>query len=288
LDSNGNPGVVIPNVQDTFGNFLGSACFPSVNMNPWTDSSGNNLPGALFGGEPQADGKPDSYPDPRREYQAIEIEVNKAMSHNWALIANWRISRLRGNFEGAFRNDNGQNDPGISSLYDLTNGGLGTLGFQLTPGPLNADRLHVVNVYPTYIFDKGILKGLVVTPGVRIQSGVPLTTLAAQEDYGNYGEVPVFGRGDLGRSPVIGTVDVHLDYPWKISENKSIHFSIDMMNIANTTRNLLINQYVDLDFGVLNSDFKAPGAGQQLGTAQNLVAGFQAPFSARFHVSFNF
>jgi hypothetical protein len=83
-------------------------------------------------------------------------------------------------------------------------------------------------------------------------------------------------------------VDVHLDYPWKISENKSIHFSIDMMNIANTTRNLLINQYVDLDFGVLNSDFKAPGAGQQLGTAQNLVAGFQAPFSARFHVSFNF
>jgi hypothetical protein len=245
-------------------------------------------PKALFGGEAQPDGKPDGYPDPKREYQAIEIEVNKSMSHNWSLIANWRIARLRGNFEGAFRNDNGQNDPGISSLYDLTPGLMGTLGFQLTPGPLNADRLHIVNIYPTYVFDKSILKGLVVTPGVKIQSGVPLTTLAAQEDYGNFGEVPLFGRGDLGRAPVTGTVDVHLDYPWRISETKSLHFTVDMLNIANTKRALLINQYVDLDFGVLNGDFKAPGAGQQVGTSANLLGGFVSPFSARFHVSFNF
>jgi len=210
------------------------------------------------------------------------------MSHNWSLLANWRIARLIGNFEGAFRNDNGQNDPGISSLYDLTPGLLGTLGYQLVPGVLNADRKHVVNIYPTYIFDKGILKGLVVTPGVKVQTGVPLTTLAAQEDYGNFGEVPLFGRGDLGRAPVTGTVDVHLDYPWRISESKSLHFEIDMLNIANTKRNLLINQYVDLSFGVLNKDFMAPGAGQANAEGQNLIEGFVEPFSARFHVSFNF
>jgi hypothetical protein len=210
------------------------------------------------------------------------------MSHNWSLIANWRIARLRGNFEGAFRNDNGQNDPGISSLYDFTSGQLNTIGQQLTPGPLNADRLHIVNIYPTYIFDKSFLRGLVVTPGVKIQTGVPLTSLAAQEDYGNYGEVPFNGRGDLGRAPVTGTVDVHLDYPWRISESKSLHFSIDMLNIANTKRNLLVNQFVDLDFGVLNKDFQKPGFGGPNGAQQYLVAGFVAPFSARFHVSFNF
>jgi hypothetical protein len=265
------------NLTDTFGNILGSACFPAVNS-----------AGTEFGGEPTPDGNPDGYLDPKREYQAVEIEVNKALSHNWSLISNWRIARLRGNFEGAFRNDNGQNDPGISSLYDFTSGLLNTIGFQLAPGSLNADRLHVINVYPTYIFDKGPLKGLVVTPGVKIQSGVPLTTFTAQEAYGNNGEVPINGRGDLGRSPVTGTVDVHLDYPWRISETKSLHFSIDMLNIANTKRNLLVNQFKDLEFGVLNGDFGKPGAGEPNGTQQYLVAGFVAPFSARFHVSFNF
>jgi hypothetical protein len=129
---------------------------------------------------------------------------------------------------------------------------------------------------------------LVVTPGVRIQSGVPLTTLTAQEAYQDPGEVPQFGRGDLGRSPVTGTVDVHLDYPWRISETKSIHFAVDMLNIADTRRNLLVNQNRDLSFGVLNSDFQAPGFGAANAAGQNLVLGFVQPFSARFHVAFNF
>ena len=265
------------NLTDTTGAILGSACFPAVNS-----------AGTLFGGEATPDGNPDGYSDPKREYQAIEFEVNKSMSHNWSLIANWRVARLRGNFEGAFRNDNGQNDPGISSLYDFTAGLLNEIGAQLKTGPLNADRLHIVNVYPTYIFDKSFLRGLVVTPGLKIQSGVPVTTLYAQEAYGNNGEVPPFGRGDLGRSPVTGTVDVHLDYPWKLSETKSFHFAIDMLNIANTKRNLQVNQFRDLDFGVLNSDFQKPGAGGPNGAQQYLVVGFVAPFSARFHVSFNF
>ena len=82
------------------------------------------LPGACaaFGGEFYPDGKPDTYKDPKREYEAVELEVNKSFSHNWAMVANWRIAQLRGNYEGAFRNDNGQADPGISSLFDLTEG----------------------------------------------------------------------------------------------------------------------------------------------------------------------
>jgi hypothetical protein len=158
----------------------------------------------------------------------------------------------------------------------------------LTPGPLNADRHHIVNVYPTYIFDKTFLKGLVVTPGVKIQSGLPLTTLTAQQAYQDAGEVPQFGRGDLGRSPVTGTVDVHVDYPWRISETKSLHFSVDMMNIANTRRNLLVNENYDLDFEVKNLDFNKPGTSFANAAGTQLVQGFVQPFSARFHVAFNF
>jgi hypothetical protein len=277
IDGNGNPTPFVAyNQQNTFGQVLGSACFPSVNLSTWTDASGNILPNALFGGEFQPDGKPDTYKDPKREYQAVEIEVNKSFSHNWALVANWRIARLQGNYEGAFRNDNNQADPGISSLFDLTEGMFGLLGKQQGIGPLNTDRRHVVNVYATYVVDKSRLRGLVLGTGVRVQSGVPLTTLVAQQAYQNAGEVPINGRGDLGRAPVTGTVDAHIEYPWKINERMSLKLGFDAFNIANTKRPTLFNQNADQGFGIPNVDFQKPFATIGL---NNYF--FTQPFSSR-------
>ena len=106
----------------------------------------------------------------------------------------------------------------------------------------------------------------------------------------NTGEVPINGRVDLGRGPVTGTVDVHVDYPWRISESKSVHFAVDMLNIANTKRNILVNQFQDITFGITSADYQKPGYYPYPFNAagQNLIAGFVEPFSARFHVSFNF
>src|SRR5438552_2868300 len=175
VDSANNPTkFVATNVGNTFGTILGSACFPAVNGKLNTD------PAALFGGEFQSDGKPDTYKDPKREYQAIELEVNKGFSHNWALVSNWRIARLRGNYEGPFRNDNNQAHPAISSLFDLTEGAFGLIGQQQGIGPLNTDRKNVVNTYVTYVLDHSFAKGMVFGGGVRLQSGLPLTTLVAQ------------------------------------------------------------------------------------------------------------
>ena len=297
IDSNNQPTPFIaPNVANTFGTVLGSACFPSVNSAAWMmlnpDYDPINNPtapkyipkdGSLFGGEFQADGKPDTYKDPKREYEAVEFEVNKGFSHNWALVANYRIARLQGNYEGAFRNDNNQADPGISALFDLTEGKFGLLGQQQGIGPLNTDRKHVVNVYTTYVLDRSRLKGLVLGGGVRVQSGVPLTTLVAQQAYQNAGEVPLFGRGDLGRAPVTGTVDAHVEYPWKIGERFTMKLGFDAFNIANARRNTLINQNGDQGFGVPNPDFQKP-----FGTVGLTGYFFQQPFSSRFSVRFVF
>lgn len=305
IDSNGQPTPFTAlDEMDTFGNIFGSACFPSVNENPWTIANpacGNpgqpactpaNAfvvdPNAQFGGEPFPDGKPDGFNNPKREYQAVEFEVNKSLSHNWAILANWRIARLQGNYEGAYRNDNQQSDPGISSLYDFTPGLLGELGAQQGVGILNSDRKHVVNVYTTYVLDRTAMKGLVLGSGVRVQTGVPLTTLVAQSNYLTPGEVPLFGRGDLGRAPVTGTVDAHVEYPWRLTEKKSLHIGIDLLNIANTKRNLLVNQFKDLTFGTPNLDFGSPGNGTTHGYPSTLVGGFVTPFSARLMVRFEF
>jgi hypothetical protein len=270
---------------------LGNACFPGVNTGTWTTAGGTALlpdctnfkesqqPGtcAAFGGEFYPDGKPDTYKDPKREYEAVEFEVNKSFSHNWAMVANWRISQLRGNYEGAFRNDNGQADPGISSLFDLTEGDFGLIGQQQGIGPLNTDKKQVVNVYTTYVLDRGLLKNMVLGGGVKLSSGVPLTTLAAQQAYQNPGEVPIFGRGDLGRAPVVGSVDAHIEYPWKINDRFTMKFGFDAFNIADGRRQTLINQNVDQGFGIPNGDFQKP-----------FFHDFQLPFQARGSIRLEF
>jgi hypothetical protein len=59
-----------------------------------------------------------SFESPVHRYNAIEVTANRRLANRWSLTSSYRWSRLTGNFEGFFRNDNGQSDPGISSLYD--------------------------------------------------------------------------------------------------------------------------------------------------------------------------
>jgi len=277
---------VAPNTANTFGTVLGSACFPAVDggntpwliPNPGSATRLNKANSAIdFGGEFHPDGLPDTYKDPKREYEAVEFEVNKAFSHNWAMVANWRIAQLRGNYEGAFRNDNGQADPGISSLFDLTEGAFGLIGQQQGIGPLNTDRRNVVNVYTTYVLSTSKLKGMVLGGGLKMQTGVPLTTLAAQQAYQNPGEVPIFGRGDLGRAPLTASIDAHIEYPWKINDRFTMKFGFDAFNIADGRRQTLVNQNVDQGFGLPNSDFQKP--------FQNY---FQLPFQSRGIIKLEF
>src|SRR5262249_31948166 len=59
-----------------------------------------------------------SFEAPVHNYNAIEFTADKRLSDNWSLLASYRYSRLTGTYEGFYRDDNGQSDPGITSLYD--------------------------------------------------------------------------------------------------------------------------------------------------------------------------
>ena len=240
---------------------------------------------AAFGSEFYADGKPDTYKDPKREYEAVEFEVRKAFSHNWALSVNYRVAQLRGNYEGAFRNDNNQADPGISSLFDFTEGVLGLLNNQQSIGPLNSDRKHVLNAHATYVMPNGKLKGLTFGGGATVLSGNPLTTFFAQAPYVNAGEVPQFGRGDLGRAPVTGSVDAHIEYPFRLTERMQLKVGFDLFNIVDSTRQTTLNQDGDLSYGSNNVDFKKPVTnGGAVSPANFISQGFVDPFSSRLSV----
>ncbi len=87
---------------------------------------------------------------------------------------------------------------------------------------MSTDRKHTFNAHSTYVLPSGKLKGFVIGAGVTVLSGNPLTTFYAQEAYQNGGEVPLFGRGDLGRAPVTGSVDAHLEYPFRLTERMQL------------------------------------------------------------------
>jgi hypothetical protein len=262
-------------VTDNAGNVLGQVCYAPLGK--------NGKPAGNSG----ADGVADGFPDPVRTYRAVEIEVNKRFSKGWQLLSNWRIASLRGNFEGHFRNDNGQTDPAISSLFDFTGGDFALLGDQFKVGPLNTDRRHIVNIYGSYAFGESsfgkVLKGLNLGAGTHLESGVPLSAYFAHPVYLNAGEVPSGGRGSIGRSPFYGRLDLHGDYPFKITERMKLTLIGDFFNVTNNQEVRLIDQFLESTAGQANPDFLKP-----LGVAGQLNPAYHPPFSMRLGLKFDF
>jgi hypothetical protein len=232
------------------------------------------------------DGIPDGFADPIHRYWSVVIEANKSFSHNWQLRANYTISKVFGNFEGAFRNDNGQSDPGISSLFDFTPGNFNLLGAQFLPGILSENRQQVANGYFSYVFDRGMLKNLTLGTGVSVATGTPISEFAAHPVYNNAGEVPIGGRGSQGTTPTTGHVDFHGDYVMSVTERMHLRFGVDLFNIANTKRILFFNQNLDLGTGTPNNDFLKPA--NLTGAPISASTGIQSPFNARVFARLEF
>jgi Carboxypeptidase regulatory-like domain len=260
-------------------------CFKyGLNTNPFNGAQNNVCVLNANAGDTVPDGKPDGFVTPVRVYKAVEVEVSKVFSHGWQLRTNYRWSTLAGNYEGAFRNDNGQSDPGISSLFDFTPGSLGLLGDQFAIGFLNTDRRHILNNFISYSFATGVLKNLTLGTGVRIESGVPINDLRAHPVYQNGGEVPFGGRGALGRTPTAGYGDVHADYRLKMGEKYTLRFGADLFNIANQKTQLRTDQFQDAALNVPNADFLKPVGNGNIGVSP----AFQRPFNARLFAKWEF
>jgi hypothetical protein len=242
-----------------------------------------------------------SFEDPQHSYNAVEFLVDRRFSNNWSLFGSYRWSRLNGAFEGFFREDNGQSDPGITSLYDFpTNDpsytaiGGPQFGYQgdirylgaLGAGPLPLDRPHQFKISGNRLFGNGLSTGAVLQMG----SGKPLTALEGLSAYGNTGEVPLTPRGDgfetidgfQERTPFEFQVDLQASYALTVG-NDRLTLLADIFNLFNLRRTIDYNNNVDFPvFGVPNPNFGTP-------TSAN-VAGqqFQRPFNIRLGIRYAF
>lgn len=233
------------------------------------DAAGGNGP----------DGKPDGFVNPVRRYQELVVIYTRNFTNHWQGRANYRYAKLWGNYEGLFRNDNGQSDPGISSLFDFTAGSLGLLGDQFKPGFLNTDRRNVLNVNMAWTASKDSflakLDKMTFGTNLRAAAGNPLSAYASHPIYLNQGEIPIGGRGTKGNLPASIQFDGHMDYPYQIRERYTLKLAFDAFNIFNTQKMTGQTQNLDLSPGVSNPDYQRPTA-------------FQGPFYARASIRLEF
>jgi hypothetical protein len=228
-----------------------------------------------------------SFEEAIHDYDAVTFTAQKAFGDRWGLQSSYRWSRLHGTFEGFFRNDNGQSDPAITSLFDFpTNDpaysqiGVPQFGFRgdirflgdLGAGPLPTDRRHQIKMYGHYLTPIGVNLGV----GANAYSGTPLTALAANPVYENDGEIPETPRGGgfetvdgfRNRTPWLLSFDLHADYRLPVMAAGRLALTADVFNLFNRRRALDYDNYTEASFQVLNPDF-------------GRVIQFQDPLSAR-------
>jgi hypothetical protein len=240
------------------------------------------------------------FEDPEHTYDSIEVTANKAFSDNWSLFASYRYARLKGNFEGFFRSDNGQSDPSISSLFDFpTNdpsytevggpqfGYVGDIRYQGTTlglGHLPNDRPHQLKLYANYTFGN-LNTGL----GFNAGSGRRLTALAANPIYNNAGEIPLTLRG-AGSETVDGFLestdkeilfDLHLDYTFRFGDSQRLILLADVFNLFNDQDPTNYDMFSEANFLAPNPNF-----GEPINPSGGNVNSFQLPRQIRLGARF--
>jgi hypothetical protein len=228
-----------------------------------------------------------NYGRARRYYRAMEFTATKRFSDNYQFIASYVFSSLIGNYEGLFRNDNGQSDPNITSLFDLPS------LLNNTYGRLPNDRPHQFKFNGSYQTPFRLL----LSANFYMQSGIPFNQLIPHPLYGNNEgfAVPrgtaiiptnvISTQGDIqpgtSRSPKTYQLDLGAYYPIKFGENRQLRFQADWFNVTNQQRALTLDNTFQITSGasgvppVPNPFY---GAGQI----------FQFPSSLRLGAKFQF
>jgi outer membrane receptor protein involved in Fe transport len=212
----------------------------------------------------------------RRYYRALEFTATKRFSENWQLISSYVFSSLTGNYEGLFRNDNGQSDPNITSLFDLVS------LLKNTYGRMPNDRPHQLKVDGTYKWPFKLLTSL----SFRAQSGIPFNQLIPHPVYGN-NEGFAVPRGTAinpitgsNRTPTTWNLDFGAYYPIQLGENRQLRLQLDWFNITNNQRAVRQDETFTINSGAsgippVNNPFYGTGTIFQFPSALRLGVKFQ-------------
>jgi hypothetical protein len=175
------------------------------------------------------------FPQAQRIYDAGTLSFTKIFADLWLAQASYTLSHLYGNWEGLFRPQTAQLDPGTNSDFDIP---VLTLNRY---GDLSADRRHEIKVF--------VARDVPFTPqhhvnvglSYRARSGAPTNYLANQFLYGN-GEIFLLPRGSGDRLPWVHTIDLHVGYQFLQTKNQTLSITADIFNLFNFQAITRINE----------------------------------------------
>jgi len=174
---------------------------------------------------------PVNFPQAIRDYSGIEVSLNKRFTNNWQLYASYVNSENEGNYGGLFRQDNGQLDPNITSLFDLPELLEGAFG------RLPNDREHQFKVYGSYLWPFKLVTGFYG----QYLSGTPITKLGAHPTYGRR-ERFVEQRGTAGTTPDNWNLDLHFEYPFSFGGGTELKLIADVFNVTDEQEPATVDQ----------------------------------------------
>ena len=236
---------------------------------------------------------PLALPKAVRDYDALEVTLDRRLSGRWAARAAYTWSRLSGNYSGlALSDEDGRVAPNVGGVFDDPIGSFDERG-QPVYGVLATDRPHQVKVQGLYIWPFGTSVG-----GAWYgATGIPRTREAAY----NLG-IPVMyrGRKSDGRLPFVSRLDLHVRHDLRLRSSFRLGFSANVTNVFNqgTATNyfpqeLFPGQFVTVDeqaFFFQGADTQRLIEEQQLARDARFLldSGFLAPRSIRLGVSLSF
>lgn len=187
-----------------------------------------------------------------RKYDAFEVVLDKRFARNFALNASYTLSRLFGNYSGLASTDEfsvnaaiARDSPNVNRFFDTPFDGY-TVGGAPNDGRLPTDRPHVFKAFVAYTFNNQdsfirlpSSNELELSGFYTAQSGTPITT---RVDLIDNAYIPLFGRGDLGRTEMFSQTDMAATWRYRFGRDNrfGIHFNVDVLNVFNQANVLAV------------------------------------------------
>jgi outer membrane receptor protein involved in Fe transport len=215
----------------------------------------------------------------RRYYRALEFTATRRFTANYQFIASYVYSSLTGNYEGFYRNDNGQGLANLSTLFDIQ----GLLANKY--GRLPNDRPHQFKFDASYRTPWIVL----ISGSFRVQSGIPFNALIPYPGVGD-NEGFALPRGTAvnpltgtNRTPTTYHLDLGASYGIKFGESRQLRLQVDWFNVTNTQRAVRQDETLSTNSGIPGAGFiQFPNPFYGRGTI------FQYPSSLRLGIKFQF
>jgi outer membrane receptor protein involved in Fe transport len=179
---------------------------------------------------------------PTRTYNAIQLTGERRFTKSFFVTASYTYSKLRGNFPGLFSPETLQDDPNLTSMYDLPD----LMGNRY--GDLAQDRPHNFKLDGYYSLPVEGVGDFVFGGRARAISGRPISTLGSGYVPGyTRGEVYMLPRGETGRTGLTTRFDTHLAYGRALSDGMKLEAFVDIFNIFNQQPETEVEEEYTLD-----------------------------------------